>query len=461
LVVTAYNKAHRMSSTAYRLLRLLSESADEAGIIEMTQEEMASRLGACRRAVANAMKSLTALGLVSRPGNGIYLLGAQMAHNNRTTDAYSVHIPSIEDAQTGCGMHEGSTGDAPSVHITCIDEPNSTRDYILSRLQQGKPVKEQEKLEQELEQLQQEKAKLQQELVKLQQEVERLRSEVKKLQSKRAATPPVSEEPEAPEPEAEALPPGQLKVSDSAPEPPDQFPQNETDAWLSVSDAVAIWNETCSPPLPSVRTITPKRRQQLRARQREHPQLRTADGFREFCQSVAASPFLRGETGRDTWRGATFDWCLTPTYCVRIIEGHYAPPEQRSAQQIQSAFAWLERAREERERQRKRSVEEIEEVRRNEQRSAERRRDELHRVRGGDQATLLVLPSAATERGGATGVVHGGEDEQAEPPGHGGGSGEPSPEPGPVPLVVAACRGDPGGQVGAEAEPGSNGGGRR
>jgi predicted DNA-binding transcriptional regulator YafY len=69
---TYYTKPQLKSRTAYRLLSLLSEQANEAGIVEMTQGEMASRLGVSDRTVARAINSLRSTGAICNLGYGIY-----------------------------------------------------------------------------------------------------------------------------------------------------------------------------------------------------------------------------------------------------------------------------------------------------------------------------------------------------------------------------------------------------
>jgi hypothetical protein len=99
---------------------------------------------------------------------------------------------------------------------------------------------------------------------------------------------------------------------------------------------VQIWHEECGDVLPRVDKLNQKRIKSASAR--FHDELeRDFEKWRAVCQQVRGSPFLRGEEGRDSWRGASFDWCLTPTYLPKIMEGHYDPKPAGNAEQQQPA----------------------------------------------------------------------------------------------------------------------------
>jgi hypothetical protein len=90
---------------------------------------------------------------------------------------------------------------------------------------------------------------------------------------------------------------------------------------LSPVHVVEAWNATAQElGLPSIRgPLSPERRRKLKARIRDHP----LDDWRDAFAAIGRSAFLRGETGN--WRGATFDFLLSPTNFQKVIEGNYDP----------------------------------------------------------------------------------------------------------------------------------------
>lgn len=88
---------------------------------------------------------------------------------------------------------------------------------------------------------------------------------------------------------------------------------------LSPVEVVEAWNATAGQlGLPSIRgPLSPERRRKLNARIRDH----TIDDWRDALAAISRSAFLRGETGN--WRGATFDFLLSPTNFQKVIEGNY------------------------------------------------------------------------------------------------------------------------------------------
>lgn len=107
-----------------------------------------------------------------------------------------------------------------------------------------------------------------------------------------------------------SLPPVATQQSESAREisPKDLIPE-VVEAWQRTAERFG---------LPMLRgTLNPARRKKLLARLREHPIEEWQDAFRAFERSK----FLRGETGN--WRGADFDFLLSPKTFHRTIEGRY------------------------------------------------------------------------------------------------------------------------------------------
>lgn len=82
-----------------------------------------------------------------------------------------------------------------------------------------------------------------------------------------------------------------------------------------------VWNETaekCN--LPKVQRLTDTRKKAVLARIAEHGD----DALRVALEAPRSSKFLRGEGGRDSWNGATFDWLIAPKNFAKVIEGNYA-----------------------------------------------------------------------------------------------------------------------------------------
>lgn len=77
------------------------------------------------------------------------------------------------------------------------------------------------------------------------------------------------------------------------------------------------WNKL-APKLgkPKVRTLTPERRQLLKARIAQY----AIDDFLEVLGKIERSPFLRGDTG---WRGCNFDWVFKKANFQKVLEGNY------------------------------------------------------------------------------------------------------------------------------------------
>lgn len=88
---------------------------------------------------------------------------------------------------------------------------------------------------------------------------------------------------------------------------------------------VDLYHEILSE-LPSVALINKGRRQHLQGRWREHAAHRDLGFWREYFESVKASPFLMGKVpGRNGGKPfrATFDWLIAPSNFVKVVEGNY------------------------------------------------------------------------------------------------------------------------------------------
>ncbi len=85
---------------------------------------------------------------------------------------------------------------------------------------------------------------------------------------------------------------------------------------------VAIWNEIMEGILPKVIRMTQTRKDHLRNRM-EDTFAGEITQWRAYLERIKASPLLRGETGRESWRGATFDWATNLTNALKVLEGNY------------------------------------------------------------------------------------------------------------------------------------------
>jgi len=92
-------------------------------------------------------------------------------------------------------------------------------------------------------------------------------------------------------------------------------------------DIVNLYHEIL-PELPRVRDLTPKRKQNLRARWTQHARFQNLEWWRKYFTVVSENDFLMGR--RKSWQ-ANFDFLITASKFQKIIEGHYENPEQGNA----------------------------------------------------------------------------------------------------------------------------------
>ena len=117
------------------------------------------------------------------------------------------------------------------------------------------------------------------------------------------------------ETETEDLEPNGSRASRDAPEVAND---DHDDDRLRPEHIVAKWNEL-APTMgkPTVRDITPERRQLLKARIGQY----SVDDFVTVFGNIRGSPFLRGDTGKQF---CTFDWAMKKANFQKILEGNYA-----------------------------------------------------------------------------------------------------------------------------------------
>lgn len=86
---------------------------------------------------------------------------------------------------------------------------------------------------------------------------------------------------------------------------------------------VDLFHSLC-PSLPKIRTVTEKRKTDMRVRWKTYPDL---DIFGELFKKAEASDFLTGRNGK--WAGCNFDWLLKEANMIKVLEGNY--DNERSA----------------------------------------------------------------------------------------------------------------------------------
>jgi hypothetical protein len=86
---------------------------------------------------------------------------------------------------------------------------------------------------------------------------------------------------------------------------------------LKPEHVVEAWNRTAIKiSRPTVRDLTPERRQAVKARIAGY----AIEDFLAALGKVERSPFLRGDKG---WKGITFDWFIKKANFQKVIEGNY------------------------------------------------------------------------------------------------------------------------------------------
>lgn len=86
---------------------------------------------------------------------------------------------------------------------------------------------------------------------------------------------------------------------------------------IHVSQVVKMYNEICKS-LPRAEVISDKRKQLINARLKTY----SLDKIREVFEKAEKSAFLRGETGRPSFKPG-IDWLLNETNMIKVLEGNY------------------------------------------------------------------------------------------------------------------------------------------
>ena len=75
------------------------------------------------------------------------------------------------------------------------------------------------------------------------------------------------------------------------------------------------------PELPRVKVFNANRQKMLRARWREDSKRQNIEWWRKYFTHIRTVPFLM--EGKGSWKGADFDFVISPSKIVKIIEGSY------------------------------------------------------------------------------------------------------------------------------------------
>lgn len=95
--------------------------------------------------------------------------------------------------------------------------------------------------------------------------------------------------------------------AEPVPAKPELTPEHVVEAWNKLATRLGK---------PTVRVLSPERRQKLKARIHGF----TLEDFREVLGKVDRSAFLRGD--RD-WQGCNFDWITKKANFIKVLEGNY------------------------------------------------------------------------------------------------------------------------------------------
>lgn len=101
---------------------------------------------------------------------------------------------------------------------------------------------------------------------------------------------------------------------------------NKNTSTSSADAVVRSYNDLC-PSLPSVRTLSDKRKRDIKTRLKKY----TLDDFRKVFEKAEKSSFLRGDNERGF--RASLDWLINEGNMAKVLDGNYddRPNKQRAA----------------------------------------------------------------------------------------------------------------------------------
>lgn len=101
---------------------------------------------------------------------------------------------------------------------------------------------------------------------------------------------------------------------------------NKNTSTSSADAVVRLYNDLC-PSLPSVRTLSDKRKRDIKTRLKKY----TLDDFQKVFEKAEKSSFLRGDNERGF--RASLDWLINEGNMAKVLDGNYddRPNKQRAA----------------------------------------------------------------------------------------------------------------------------------
>ena len=101
---------------------------------------------------------------------------------------------------------------------------------------------------------------------------------------------------------------------------------NKNTSTSSADAVVRLYNDLC-PSLPSVRTLSDKRKRDIKIRMKKY----TLDDFQKVFEKAEKSSFLRGDNERGF--RASLDWLINEGNMAKVLDGNYddRPNKQRAA----------------------------------------------------------------------------------------------------------------------------------
>ena len=101
---------------------------------------------------------------------------------------------------------------------------------------------------------------------------------------------------------------------------------NKNTSTSSADAVVRLYNDLC-PSLPSVRTLSDKRKRDIKTRLKKY----TIDDFQKVFEKAEKSSFLRGDNERGF--RASLDWLINEGNMAKVLDGNYddRPNKQRAA----------------------------------------------------------------------------------------------------------------------------------
>lgn len=103
---------------------------------------------------------------------------------------------------------------------------------------------------------------------------------------------------------------------------------------VDCKDVVEKYNSICGDVMPRVVFLSEKRKTAIRT---AAARLKKAGlSFEQYFRKAAGSDFLSGKSGK--WNNCSFDWLLTASNMVKVLEGNYDRAERNNIVNANSSF---------------------------------------------------------------------------------------------------------------------------